>query len=184
MHMMVDLETLDTTATSYIASIGAVMFDPNSDVIGPSLYTVVDLNVPQPGRTISSSTVKWWLKQSDSARSELTGQETKFSVRQALDALASFMAIQAAQTGWKVDGVWGNGSDFDNAILIDAFHKENMQCPWSFGRNRCFRTIKNMLLPKEVVMPERAGTHHNALDDALHQVKVLQAITKATGIRF
>ncbi|MBV5342719.1 3'-5' exoribonuclease, partial [bacterium] len=63
--------------------------------------------------------------------------------------------------------VFGNGSDFDNVILSNAYLRLSMERPWPKFNDRCFRTIKSMF--KSVQQPVREGVHHSALDDAKHQ---------------
>jgi inhibitor of KinA sporulation pathway (predicted exonuclease) len=65
--------------------------------------------------------------------------------------------------------LWGNGSDFDNVLLAQAYAAAKMDYPIRYYNNRCFRTLKNLGLA--VQEPQREGTFHNALDDAKHQAK-------------
>jgi exodeoxyribonuclease VIII len=78
----------------------------------------------------------------------------------------------------RVSGVelWGNGSDFDNVILGDAYEAAAMRRPWSYNKSRCFRTA---LADAPEAERERlwkrysVGVGHNALDDALRQARIL-----------
>jgi exodeoxyribonuclease VIII len=67
--------------------------------------------------------------------------------------------------------VWGNGANFDNVILRNALDRYGYSALWKYSNDRCFRTMKN-ILPK--IEATRAGTYHNALDDAIYQVNYLQ----------
>jgi len=172
---MVDIETLDTTATAVVVSIGAVLFDPNKEgPIFPSdtLYEVLRLQ-PQidVGRTVSADTLKWWMQQAPEARNV-------FNVHAVapVTALSNFGAFCT-----NAEGVWGNGSDFDNAILASAIKSFDLQ-GWRYSRNRCFRTLKNLGKTRDFVEPVRKGTHHNALDDAIYQAEYLQAVVKHLGL--
>lgn len=75
--------------------------------------------------------------------------------------------------------VWGNGADFDPVLLSSAYRAIGRPPPHKFYNVHCFRTLKN-LFPVE--KPARDGTHHNALDDAIHQVKHLHKILQEHGI--
>lgn len=71
-HCMIDLETMGTSPGCAIASIGAVIFDPERPHDGstaPEFYAVVDLASCQSvGLTMDAGTVYWWLTQSQKAR--------------------------------------------------------------------------------------------------------------------
>lgn len=176
MHCMVDIETLDTAATAVIVSIGAVLFDPyDANAPMEQFYSVLTLDDQiYQGRTISGATIAWWMGQSDAARGVFAVPVTNEHADAALLRFNTFAN--------RAQGVWGNGSDFDNAVLANANVTFRLK-GWGYSRNRCFRTLKNLALPREFVKPEREGTHHNALDDAIYQAKYLQAIVKATEIR-
>jgi hypothetical protein len=75
---------------------------------------------------------------------------------------------------------WGNGADFDLVILRSAFEAVDLDPPYAFHRVRCFRTVKSLFKVKK---PERIGVHHNALDDALHQIRHLQEICRQHGVK-
>src|SRR6478609_5266295 len=63
-HVMIDLETLGTSADAVWLSIAAIQFDPHTGEIGARFNANVDLaSAQKAGRTISADTLKWWLKQ-------------------------------------------------------------------------------------------------------------------------
>lgn len=180
-HISIDLETLDTIPSAVVLSCGLVAFDPNTGEILDKQYTrFVKLDEQAArGRTISPSTVYWWARQSEEARrvmtdNEIFGEGTVSGLRN----IDTFFGQHDA------DGVWGNGSDFDNAILGSLFRSFDMRTPWSYGKNRCLRTIKNLKLPKTFIAPIRVGTHHNALDDAEYQANYVSAVCKALSLQF
>jgi inhibitor of KinA sporulation pathway (predicted exonuclease) len=72
--------------------------------------------------------------------------------------------------------VWGNGVDFDQVLLKNAYAAVGADAPWKYFNQYCFRTLKNMFPPKMPV--QRQGTHHSALDDAVHQTRVVQQILR------
>jgi exodeoxyribonuclease VIII len=76
--------------------------------------------------------------------------------------------------------LWGNGANFDNVILVNAYRRTGIKAPWQFYNDRCYRTIKSMF--KRIEM-ERSGTHHNALDDAKSQADHLVRILTTIGGR-
>ena len=177
-HIMLDLETLDTTPNSVVTAIGAVAFDPLSDKLGAKFYAELtdDLKIQQAhDRTISADTVVWWMRQSQAAQQLFsptvgTAADARY---QTVEALEMFQKFVDANGGRDVE-IWGNGADFDNIILGSLYEDFGLKKPWSYSRNRCFRTMKNM--PGAVGRIQREGVHHNALDDAVHQAKHLQII--------
>lgn len=73
--------------------------------------------------------------------------------------------------------IWGNGADFDNVILTNAYRAVGISRPWEPYHDRCYRTLKNL---RRDIHLYRTGTHHNALYDAItqaeHAVRLLQAV--------
>ncbi|HRP74539.1 MAG TPA: 3'-5' exonuclease [Rhodocyclaceae bacterium] len=174
-HVMIDIESMDAAPTAVVLSIGLVLFNPyEPDAPIQGSYWVVDTEEQDiGGRTRSAETAQWWAEQSPEARTVLTaeGEPVDRVLKQLLSVVRSD----------EVEHVWANGPDFDCVILADLTRGRG---PWPFWKNRCYRTIKSLALPKTYVKPARGGTHHNALDDALHQARDLQARVKALGLRF
>jgi hypothetical protein len=71
----------------------------------------------------------------------------------------------------------GNGVDFDNVILANAYSACMLKQPWSHKSNRCYRTIYNET--KDIIArPTFSGVAHDALDDAKNQANHLINIWK------
>ena len=173
-HVMIDIETLASTADALILSIGAYMFEPATDKCTPithgGFYTVCS-QASQPDRVIAVNTVRWWEQQSDEARKVLmqsTAPEAP-TLAQALTALAEWMPAEYA-------GVWSNGADFDLPIIGHAVERLKLPRPWSFRKHRCYRTIRNISGFDYRGLPRRDGTHHNAMDDAQYQAECASVI--------
>lgn len=163
-HVMVDLETLGRRAGCSVLSIGAVEFDARRG-LGKEFYVVVNRPSQRAlGLHEDPETLKWWASQTEAARQVLDDAEaeTAVSVEKALAQLTTFLA----PLGLRRVKIWGNGGDFDNAILTNLYAAINQVPPWDFWNNRCYRTLKN-LVPSEKL--KRTGTYHNALDDAKTQ---------------
>lgn len=173
-HVMIDLETLGRRAGCAILSIGAVAFDAKSKELGPELYTVVRLDsCEKAGLHIDPDTIAWWEKQSPEAQKVLKqARATRGNkvLPKALEELDKYLS----QFDLKKVKVWGNGSDFDNAILTACYASIEKSPPWEFWNNRCYRTLKSL---KPSIKMQRQGTYHNALDDAksqaLHAIELL-----------
>lgn len=177
--IMLDLETLDTQQSAVVISIGAVGFDPDSTALGARFYLelVEDTASQQEhGRTISGATVLWWMQQGAAAK-QLFASPPPAGVERVSTAVAlERFRLFVNAYGGKDARIWGNGADFDNVILGSLYESYGLQKPWSYSKNRCFRTMKNMPMPREFVRPGRDGVHHNALDDAVTQAMHLQEI--------
>jgi hypothetical protein len=161
---MLDLETLGTRPGSIIISIGATKFDERG-TYGTPFYMRIDMqSCVDAGLLIDVDTIKWWMKQSDEARAEF--QKESFDLTTALENFTFWADYPGA-----VIELWGNGANFDNALLKAAYDKVGLTAPWKFWNDRCYRTLKSMY--PHIKMPKREGTHHNALDDAISQVNHL-----------
>ena len=168
MHVMLDLETLDTKATSVILSIGMASFD-SAGVRGKLLlYPKIDEQFEE-GRTVSSSTLLWWFGQSEQARMDLVKGE-RLSKPSVEKAIVEWLSAQG-----KLEGMWGNGSDFDNPML--SHYLPGM---WQYFLNRCYRTLKSVY-GKSAPKPPVNSDAHNALSDAVWQAEHLILINKAVG---
>lgn len=178
-HVMIDLETLGTSTDAVVASIGLVRFDNKFKVEADGrLYLRLNLKEQQSqGRAVCADTFAWWMQQSPEARSMyINTPKDNGNHSYLLNAVAPFFA--------GVDGVWGNGADFDNLILGSLFDSYAIKRPWSYSKNRCFRTMRAVSSAQgDGVPPERVSTHHNALDDAEYQVIWLKEICERLDIR-
>lgn len=167
--VMVDLETLGNRPGSVIVAIGAVKFDPDGqeDQAMPEFYARVTAeSCVEAGLTMDPGTVRWWMRQAHEARMEVADESLpRVDLVPALEDFAGWAFPNA--------GIWGNGADFDNALLAAAYQAVGMSVPWPHWKSRCYRTVK-ALAPK--VKMERTGTHHNALDDARDQARHLLRI--------
>lgn len=165
-NIMLDLETMGNKPGSAITAIGAVRFDENG--VSHKFYQPVDVESSiSAGMKIDGDTVKWWMKQSDDARSHINDPRMVTLVE------ALFTFSQWATNSEGNVQLWGNGASFDNVIIGDAYDLTSIERPWEFWNDRCYRTVKS-LFPS--VKLQRVGTHHNAVDDAesqaLHLIKI------------
>lgn len=173
--VMIDLETLGRRPGCAILSIGAVAFSVEHG-LGPELEVVVSReSCKHYDLHEDPETLDWWSKQTKEARETLVMANDPSSS----DLLPSAL-IQLEEYLAKFDltrvRVWGNGSDFDNAILAVAYAAIDRPLPWQFYNNRCYRTLKSL---RQQVKMQRMGMHHNALADAksqaLHAIELLRA---------
>lgn len=169
---MVDLETMSSQSNAAIVSIGACKFSVENGIedkfyMVSSLSSSIAHNMHADGNTIM-----WWMQQSDEARNALKG---------GVDIVDVLRAFHNWYDSSSDALLWGNGATFDNVVLANAYKSINMPKPWSYKQDACYRTMKNMFA--DVPFPERVGTHHNALDDAINQANHLIEIFKKLGIK-
>lgn len=169
-HVMIDLETLGTVASSVILSIGAVKFDLESDKMDDAgFYASVSIESNLDlGRRIQEDTLLWWFKQDAAAQQVFHDPKTTLS--EALSDLRDWIGTDDYL-------IWSNGADFDIPMLAHAYSQIGMEVPWKFWNARCFRTYKNLPGAKDVRV--QTGVKHNALSDAVSQAQTLQAIHAA-----
>ena len=165
--VMLDLETMGNGSNAAITAIGAVEFDTETNLIGDKFYSIIDLESSvNSGGVIDPSTVLWWMKQSDAARNEFTKEGV--TMYQALLDFRTWMSGRVAE-------VWGNGATFDNVVLRNAYLRADVEAPWDFRGDRCYRTLKALHPP--ILIPS-VGTAHNAVNDAEYQARILLEIYK------
>lgn len=167
--VMIDTETLGINADAVILSIGAVKFDPNSNAIeDKAFYTAISIESNlRTSRYIDADTLRWWLKQSQEAQAVFA--ETKTGLRQALIDLSTWINNEDSY-------VWSNGADFDIPLLAHAYRTHDLKLPWKFFNARCVRTYKTLPVAARTTIPAFSGIKHNAMMDAYHQARVVQAI--------
>lgn len=178
MDIMVDIETMDTEPTAAVLSIGAVIFDPfygdtQETIRGNNtrcFYTAISLesNIAL-GRTMSPSTVLWWMQQTKAAQDAFLA-ESRANLSTALNKFLQFVAGQSPTP----DRVWAKGPDFDCVTLQSAMKSASARWPFKYHRARCVRTIMDVAYPDGDFPKIGVGTAHNALDDAILQTLCVQ----------
>lgn len=178
---VVDIETLAQSVDAVICSIGVVMVDVPRRCIVDEFYCRVDL---AQRRLRDDDTLAFWERQrveSPQAWDELFGQRGRLFLPDALATLGNFLRRHFPD----VDDVelMGNGCEFDNAILANAYQQWGMTPPWHFRGNQSLRSVVWMgrqllgIDPKNQLPFE--GVRHHALHDARHEAAYLIAILQA-----
>lgn len=159
MRVMVDIETLGLDRGAAILSIGAVKFD--TDEIGDTFEASISReSCKAAGLTVDEDTLEWWQDQSDAAREVLDGGDDLGDVLQDFSLWAG-----------GADEVWANSPSFDCEMLIGAGKAVGVPMPWEFYEERDVRTVKSLPVAPEL---EHDGVEHDALDDAIHQARIVQ----------
>jgi hypothetical protein len=180
----IDLETLGQKYNAPIVSIGAVAFNRETGKIGTTFYQEIDIDSSLKIGTVTTSTLCWWLNQNKNAKQlfddSAAGRGRKMHIASALLNFTTFVRSLGAPR------VWGNGATFDITILEHSIDKGSvgLSPPWVFWNIRDMRTLVDAAesikgWKKESV--EAVGTHHNALDAATYQAKVIIHAWAALG---
>lgn len=175
LNCMVDLETMSTASDAAIVSIGAVLFSQEQGILDTFYANICLQSCIDAGLRLDGDTVMFWLRQSEDARKALYNGDKLYLI----NALLEFNNWLKENSDIGTVKVWGNGASFDNSILATAYRQLNVQQPWKFWNDRCYRTIKNLYPDVEL---QRVGELHNALDDAKSQALHLLTIAKQKGV--
>lgn len=167
--VMHDIETMSTAKNAAIVSIGAVKFD-GTNIVSTFYANIDPLSCKQFGLHFDPDTIEWWKRQKPEAYEALKHNRVSLP-----DALNSYSEWYGTKSMW----TFGNGAEFDNVIIENAYKVIGMTAPWKYWDSMCYRTIVNLFnakISKEV----REGVHHNALDDATSQANNLMRIFNKT----
>ena len=164
-----DIETLDTSASSVVLSIGACVVDANG--IHETVHVRLDIQEQiNKKRTISASTLIWWMNQDAAVRKEATRQSS--SVTLALDIVGNFILDAGSPH------VFVKGPQFDAAILDDLCDDFGVDRLCHFTSWRDLRTLTDVIEWTEnedlqfewfKVQNEIIPGNHDALADAKAQ---------------
>lgn len=166
--VMIDIEAFgngEDGARPFLASVGAVWFNPFNDDLENPFY--VNVNHVRNGR-LEYGTVKWWLKQSPEAQKALF-EPAPVRADDALKQLAGH--VKGAEH------IWANGINYDIRILDTLYQSLGMRRPWGF-RHMDMRSLKLIAGGLGWQEPMRTGVAHNALDDATYQARAVQSAVK------
>ena len=171
-NIMVDIEALGTAPGSVVISIGACYFDPIplfDDTFKVNIDTFDSL---MHGLTVDTRTCKWWANQSLMARDAATSKP--MGLLSALDQFSQFVK--------KDDYVWAKGPDFDLVLIQELYRMVEEPIPWAFRNTRDVRTIMHLAKLRtggRIDMPRDSSLlQHDALDDAIHQARVVEKCAK------
>jgi len=170
-NLMVDLETLGTRPGCAILSIAAVPFASPYD-IEPFYLKIKAESCTENGFHVDDATVAWWGKQNKAAYDEAFSGV--IDIKSALYAFREYCRVLPTSPV-----IWGNGANFDNAILAEAYKIIGEKQPWKYVDDRCYRTLKALYPMVTYIQPK---IKHNALQDAMaqadHATRIFQWMKK------
>lgn len=171
--IMLDLETLGLRPGAVVLGVGAVAFDRRTWRIESTFYQEISIaSSCALGLVADPQTVAWWAAQGEEARAILA-PERQAEAKDVAHIAKVYVDWHRLHAGPR-DPVWAQGSDMDPPIWAEVIERAGLEVPWRYGAKRDTRTAYDVLGLDPARVP-REGIHHNALDDALHQVRCLRA---------
>lgn len=171
-HLMVDLETMDTSPDATILTLGAVHFNPYGNGYGDKIYFRINIDDQDAlGRKVDPGTLDWWAKQDPAIMEEAFSPDDRVPLVEAIDRFHKF--------AWGCSAFWAHGSLFDIAIIENVYRQLGKPVPWQYWQIRDTRTLFDLGYDSD--MPQ--GSKHNALEDAIRQAAGVQNIYRKLNIR-
>ena len=171
-HLMVDLETMDTSPDATILTLGAVHFNPYGNGYGDKIYFRINIDDQDAlGRKVDPGTLDWWAKQDPAIMEEAFSPDDRVPLVEAIDRFHKF--------AWGCSAFWAHGSLFDIAIIENVYRQLGKPVPWQYWQIRDTRTLFDLGYDPD--MPQ--GSKHNALEDAIRQAAGVQNIFRKLNIR-
>lgn len=171
--LMLDLETFDNAPNSVIVQIGACYFDRCTGDIGDTFTVNIDpRDSVKYGFSIGADTVCWWLDQSKEAQTSILDTPS-LPVSDSLDLFNAFAK--------KARHVWSHAT-FDFVIIMNHYEKMNIKPKFHYRSARDIRTLVDLVGGLDWSEYKRVGTHHNALDDCIYQVKYTVDAMRKLGV--
>ena len=161
-NIVIDIETLGRRNDAAITQIGIAAADSKFELLSKALIQIDPRVWNSCERTFSGETILWWLNQENGP---VGNNLTLYSYQQAMDALDKIIASCGESCL-----IWTKGT-MDLFCIKDLYEHFDRELPWQFWQSRDIRTAKEFV--KEWMTFE--NNNHNALDDALNQLRELNA---------
>lgn len=165
-HVALDLETASLDSNAAIVQLAAVSGEESFNV----RISLVSNELAD--RHISRETMQWWDTQDRELRKRVFGGQTGLG-----DALIDFQtwARTVSEDNLERIVLWGNGTEFDNVILQNAY-EQFATWPFNYRNNHHLRTLL-ATVPREIQEREHKyfiaensdNIHHDAYHDAKYQ---------------
>ena len=171
--VFLDIETYGTDVDARIMSVGLVYGDlATGKYLCTEQYNITEED--QYDRSVTNSTLEFWERQDrDNPQARTYNCMNQLNtVDELLDMIDAFMKDKQ-----KIP-VFGNGPEFDNAIIAHLYRSRGRKVPWRYGDNQSVRTMVFIgrlfdIDPKYYVINKRSSQfggvviEHTAEGDAL-----------------
>ena len=157
-RFMLDLEALGNAPNGVVLSIGVAQFNLQGVIDAWEWRPRIDLQL-EKGATVDEGPINFWLKQKELPWQPGLGRCTPIQAATGINAILR-----------KADEIWAKPPQYDLVMLDGFFRRHGVGKTWHPKSARCLKTLFHaMANPNDIDWPERAGTHHSAADDAVHQ---------------
>lgn len=164
-NIIIDIETLGRRNDAAITQVGLVIADKNFNILNKFLIQIDPKAWHTCNRTFTGKTLLWWMQQKNTPVSN-TSTHSVYSYKELIEKLKLiFRMYNTSETL-----VWTKGS-MDLFCIKDLFEYFDMELPWEFWQPRDIRTAKEFIEEWQTF----ENNNHNALDDALNQLRELIA---------
>lgn len=174
--LMLDNENLDLGAKGVITQVGVIAFpldDPETEL------RRIDQDLPvQPqltlGRTMSFSTILWWMQQDDKARArfiENTGNDMEelLAFVRSIHRKISELIQQAG--GKRNVEVWAKGPQMDIVQIESLFNDCGLEAPWDYDTVMDLRTTMKLAGIHTKDVDSTGIVPHVAVSDCKFQIR-------------
>lgn len=184
-NIALDIETLSKRSTAAIIYIAAKVFS-----LGENKATGETMEFKQAvdatscvmlGLDIDPATVKWWSERPEKAKEQFS---YSYKLLYALMGLSDFIQKVKEENGVDEVVVWSQGTDFDIAILRNAFvaaynDRTEKHLPWNYVNVRDSRTFihEGVRLidpsvddPYSIIPKSPDWVEHDAMSDCTHLI--------------
>lgn len=171
--VMVDIETLGTSADSFIFQIAAIAFDIATGKEIETFNRTVDISTEDWMR-VDGSTLLWWLNTDKELLTNLLNSGVGTSTDVITDFHRWLEKLDDTYPGELY--LWGNGILFDNNMIKTHFEEIGLTTPVNFRNDRDVRTLAELAAIKlnttvsDIRKKFERGTAHDAFDDVRHQI--------------
>lgn len=184
--VMWDIETLDLGSRSVITQIGFIgrdLADPETTIREVHEYLPAEPQLAL-NRTMSFSTILWWMKQSDEARLkfvESTGNDFDELLALVRSVITKFDKLVNQFDDYEVIA---QGPQFDIVNLETLFSDCGQKVPWSYNKVVDLRTLARYadVTKENFPRPERFVAH-NAIEDCRWQWMVYVEAVRKLALR-
>lgn len=186
--LMADIESLDIGSRSVVLQVALYGLDADEDeILEDYVWSFLpiqpQLDLIQP-RTISASTLLWWMQQSDEARAMF--EKNVLEDFENLPVMMRHLTREFTRMTSKYSNyeLWARGPQFDVVNLESLYADCGMRAPWKYDSVRDLRTLmKQAGLSTGDVDPPHGFIPHQASWDAKFQLRCYREARKALRAR-
>lgn len=165
-NIVIDIETLGRRNDAAITQIGVAIADEKFNVLDKYQIQVHPKVWNNCDRTFTGETLLWWMSQHNAPTSNKMPTHIVHSYKELVELLNRIIIKYNTEETL----IWTKGT-MDLFCIKDLYEHFDRELPWQFWQPRDIRTAKEFI--KEWKTFE--NNNHNALDDALNQLRELKA---------